>query len=90
MPITPARCDGLSLRSWQQDRQTRLTEIDNQCAASLAGLPPNPHLIDENLRGYVLLLSAHFQGYCRDLYTEAAQIIALKVRATLQVRRAPW
>jgi hypothetical protein len=42
-------------------------------------------LIDENLRGYVVLLSAHFQGFCRDLYTEAAQIIASKVRLTLRL-----
>ena len=40
--------------------------------------------MDENLRGYVLLLSAHFQGYCRDLYTECSQIIVLRVRPSLQ------
>jgi hypothetical protein len=32
-----------------------------------------------------VLLSAHFQGFCRDLYTESAQIIASKVRPRLQV-----
>jgi len=31
--------------------------------------PPNPPLEDENLRRLIMLLSAHFQGYCRDLYT---------------------
>jgi hypothetical protein len=36
------------------------------------------------LRGYVVLLSAHFQGFCRDLYTEAAQVIVSKVRPSLQ------
>jgi hypothetical protein len=46
---------------------------------------PNPHLSDENVRGYIVLLSAHFQGFCRDLYTESSQIIASKVRVTLQV-----
>jgi hypothetical protein len=35
--------------------------------------------------GYVVLLSAHFQGFCRDLYTEAAQIITSKVRPSLQL-----
>jgi hypothetical protein len=50
----------------------RLAEIDAQCAASQVLAPPNPRLVDENLRGYVVLLSAHFQGFCRDLYTEAA------------------
>jgi hypothetical protein len=37
-------------------------------------VPLNPALLDENLRAYVLLLSAHFQGFCRDLYTECAQM----------------
>lgn len=74
-----------ALRQWQNDRTPRLREIDAQCAASLLLVPPNHHLADENLRGYVVLLSAHFQGYCRDLYTEAAQVIASKVRPTLQV-----
>jgi hypothetical protein len=62
----------------------RLQQIDLQCAASLAAVPTNAHLIDENLRGFVVLLSAHFQGFCRDLYTEAAQVIASKVRPTLR------
>jgi hypothetical protein len=33
----------------------------------------------------VVLLSAHFQGYCRDLYTEAAMVIASKVRPALRL-----
>jgi len=41
-------------------------------------------LLEENLRGYVLLLSAHFQGFCRDLYTEASQAITAEIRATLR------
>jgi len=62
----------------------RLAEVDAQCAACLALVPPPPKLIEENLRGYVLLLSAHFQGFCRDLHTESAQVIVSKVRASLQ------
>jgi hypothetical protein len=73
-----------SLQRWQNDRMLNLTEIDTQCAASPALVPANPRLVDENLRGYVLLLSAHFQGFCRDLYTECAQIIVSKVRPKLQ------
>lgn len=73
-----------SLRHWQNERMLRLQQVDLQCAASLAAAPPNARLIDENLRGYVLLLSAHFQGFCRDLYTEAAQVIVFKVRSSLQ------
>ncbi len=63
----------------------RLQQIDLQCAASLAAVPANPHLIDENLRSYVVLLSAHFQGFCRDLCTEAAVVIASKVRPSLRI-----
>ncbi len=74
-----------SLFQWQTNRMPRLQQIDLQCAATLAAVPPNPHLIDENLRGYVVLLSAHFQGFCRDLCTESAQIIASKVRPRLQL-----
>jgi hypothetical protein len=73
-----------SLRQWQTNRMPRLQEVERQCAASLAAPAPNPHLIDENLRGYVLLLSAHFQGFCRDLYTEGAQVIVARVRVSLR------
>lgn len=74
-----------SLLQWQNDRMPRLHQVDLQCAASLAAVRPSAHLIEENLRGYVVLLSAHFQGFCRDLYTEAAQIVASKVRPTLRL-----
>lgn len=74
-----------SLLRWQNDRLPNLAEVEAQCAASLALAPPNARLADENLRGYVLLLSAHFQGFCRDLYTESAQVVVSRVRPTLQV-----
>ena len=32
-----------------------------------------------------MLLSAHFQGFCRDLYTEGAQFVASNVAAGLQI-----
>jgi hypothetical protein len=73
------------LQYWQNDRMPRLQLIDGLCDTAVAAVPPNAHLIDENLRGYVVLLSAHVQGFCRDLYTEAAQVIASKVRQTLQL-----
>ena len=74
----------VSLLFWQNDRMPRLQQIDHQCATSLAAVPQNVHLIDENLRGYVVLLSAHFQGFCRDLCTECAQVIASKRRPSLR------
>src|SRR5271166_868705 len=74
-----------SLQHWVNDRVPRLTEIEAQCATSQALVPSNPQLREENLRGYIMLLSAHFQGFCRDLYTESAQITAFRVRATLRI-----
>jgi hypothetical protein len=61
----------------------RLADIEVQCTVSQA--PARHLLLDENLRGFALLLSAHFQGYCRDLYTECGQIVVTKFRASLQV-----
>jgi len=75
----------ISLATWLATRIPNLVHVDTQCAACVAAVPPNAPLIDENLRAYVLLLSAHFQGFCRDLHTECAQIIASKVRASLQI-----
>jgi hypothetical protein len=69
-----------SLLLWQNDRLLRLSDVAAQCAAALAAIPLNPRLVEEDLRGYVVLLSAHFQGFCRDLYTEAAQFTTAKVR----------
>jgi len=73
-----------SLNYWRNERIPRLGEIDAQCAACSGATPPNPHLIDENLRSFIVLLSAHFQGYCRDIYTECAMIISSEVRLDLR------
>jgi hypothetical protein len=70
----------VSLLNWQNVRLPSLAHVDAQCAASITAVPPNAALVDENLRGYVLLLSAHFQGFCRDLHTEGVQIIVSEVR----------
>jgi len=72
-----------ALLHWRNDRVPRLNEVDTQCAATLA-IAPLPNLADENLRGYVMLLSAHFQGFCRDLHTECVQIVAAVVDAAMQ------
>jgi hypothetical protein len=73
-----------SLLKWQNVRLPNLAHIDAQCVASLALAPPNPALVEENYRGYVLLWSAHFQGFCRDLYAECVQIIVSKTRVSLR------
>ena len=73
-----------SLVKWNGPRLLAIAEIDTQCAAAVAAVPSNPVLIDEDLRAYVLLLSAHVQGFCRDLYTESSQFVGNNVRASIQ------
>ncbi len=79
-----------ALKNWRNDRMQRLAEIDAQCIAAAFAGPSSPFLAEENLRGYVLLISGHFQGYCRDLYTECAQAfeatLGLRVRATIRTQ----
>ncbi len=73
-----------SLQFWQNERLPRLSEVEIQLAGSRALAPPNPRLSEENLRAFILLLSAHFQGFCRDLHTESALSISIRVRPSLR------
>lgn len=87
-----------ALTLWQTDRMVRLGHMDSHCAALLhpfpgpppaSGVPPvapavPPPLVQESLQGYVMLLSGHFQGFCRDLYTECSQICVAAVPVGLQ------
>jgi hypothetical protein len=63
----------------------RLGEIEAQCFLSLGFASVQLALPEENLRAYALLLSAHFQGFCRDLYTECALVVVARVRPSLRV-----
>jgi hypothetical protein len=74
-----------ALTRWTNDRMPRLAEIDTHCATAHALAAPNPFLAEESLSGYVMLLSGHFQGFCRDLYTEGCQLLLATVPATLQI-----
>jgi hypothetical protein len=78
------------LQQWRNDRRPRLASIDAHCVAAAALVPPNALLAEESLRAYVLLLSGHFQGFCRDLYTECMLVFAAHVspahKATVQVQ----
>jgi hypothetical protein len=69
---------------WRNDRMPRLHAVEAHCATVLALVPPNPTFLDESLRGFVLHLSAHFQGFCRDLYTECSQIWIVTIPVGLQ------
>jgi hypothetical protein len=74
----------VALAHWRSTRLRNLAEVDAQCENTISGSPLNQRLAEENIRGYVMLLSAHFQGFCRDLYTECTQIVSSKIRASLQ------
>ena len=69
-----------SLGIWRTDRLIRIAELEKQCAATTALAPPNPQLEDENHRGLIMLLSAHFQGFCRDLYTESTMVLSARIK----------
>jgi hypothetical protein len=73
-----------ALTKWQNDRLLRLGDVQAHCAAVVAAAPPNPTFVDETLRGFVLHLSAHLQGFCRDLYTECSQVCVGRFPAGLQ------
>ena len=73
----------VALQEWQTIRMRRLSEVDLQCDSTF-GLTPVPDLADENLRGYVMLLSAHFQGFCRDLHSECIQVFSNAAPLPLQ------
>jgi hypothetical protein len=73
-----------ALLAWHNDRQSRLREVETHCLAVQGQIPQNLTFLDETLRGYVLHLSAHFQGFCRDLYSECCQICIGMIPAQLQ------
>lgn len=68
-----------SLREWQGSRAAVLAAYEAECVAMLSRQPPDPALAETIIRGGVVLLSANFQGYCRDLYTECALAVLASV-----------
>ena len=71
-----------SLLTWNGDRATRLAGIDAQCAAVPAS---DADHLDECLRGFVMHLSAHFQGFCRSLYVECSLVCSLAVPTGMEL-----
>ena len=62
---------------WKNDRMARVAGVEGQCVAVIATVPPpDVRLVEELMRGLVIQLCGHFQGFCRDLYSEAAQSCA--------------
>lgn len=74
----------IAFANWGGDRASRLDEVEAHCASISVLSPANPTFLDELLRGLVLHLSAHFQGFCRDLHTECSQIWIAGIPAGFQ------
>lgn len=59
-----------------------MTRLELQCVWAGGLVPPDPAMVDEHLRAYVMQLSAHLQGFCRDLYSEAALAVVARIKQT--------
>jgi hypothetical protein len=68
---------------WESEQQIELDRLET--AVGGAGRrAPGPHLGD----AYIVLLAAHFQAFCRDLHTEAADAIAASTPHASLVKKA--
>jgi len=80
-----------ALNQWIIDRLPRLQRFGTHCAShSTQPTSAQNTIAEETLHGYVMLISGHFQGYCRDLYSESVQLCAniapLSIQPTIQVQ----
>ena len=64
-----------ALTRWRTERLAALDEIEVAHAA-VGGTGPGRRTLTQQVnRAYVLVLSSQFQGFCRDLHTEAAAAV---------------
>lgn len=63
----------LALQAWRSTRAQALDEIE-EAHRRAGGLGPGRRYTTQQInQAYVVLLSAQFQGFCRDLHTECAE-----------------
>jgi hypothetical protein len=82
----------VALQMWQMARAASLDEIES-AHRSVGGSGPGRRTATQQInQAYAVLLSSHFQGFCRDLHTECAVYLAARMSPTsLQVAvRADW
>jgi hypothetical protein len=78
-----------ALTHWQVDRMHRLALMESHCISlhvpvgAAVAAASSLAFAQESLQAFVMLLSGHFQGFCRDLYTECSQLCAAAVPASL-------
>jgi hypothetical protein len=75
-PATPSQ----ALLEWNTTRRSKLDKVEGQCVWASGLVPADPEMVSEHLRAYVTLLSAHFQGFCRDLYTESSLKVVDRIK----------
>jgi hypothetical protein len=79
----------LAFQSWQTTRAALLDEIES-AHRSVGGTGPGRRTATQQLNfAYSVLLSSHFQGFCRDLHTECADFLVRAItpaalRATIR------
>lgn len=82
--VTPSPKKAMPPSSGRNVYGPREGEVEAHCAAAAALAAPNVLLAEESLRGLVMPLNEHFQGFCRDLYTECVQVVTAHAPLTLQ------
>ncbi len=76
----PSATPSQALQEWNIARRSKLIKVDAQCVWAIGLVPADAEMVGEHLRAYVTLLSAHFQGFCRDLYTEASFKVVARIK----------
>src|SRR5208283_5836794 len=62
-----------ALVRWQTERMPRLQNVEADCLHLEALHAADPIRVQEHIRSSAVLLSAEFQGFCRDLHDECAE-----------------
>ena len=69
---------------WRTQRVDRLNELE-EVHRRIAGTAPGRKWLTEELdRSYVVVLASQFQGFCRDLHSEAVAVVAAQAPALMQ------
>ncbi|HEY7117255.1 MAG TPA: hypothetical protein VH475_11745 [Tepidisphaeraceae bacterium] len=65
-----------SLRRWRGERSAALNEIEAAHRSVGGGGRGRRYATEQINHAYAVLLSSQFQGFCRDLHSEAAEFVA--------------
>ncbi|MSP55958.1 MAG: hypothetical protein EXR69_10200 [Myxococcales bacterium] len=68
-----------SLLRWQAGARSQLDEIVSAHAAVAASTPGGHAATEQVIQAYAMLLSSHFQRFCRDLHSEAIEHVCAEV-----------